>query len=282
MQAFISILVSIIIIYIWIRIINTIFSEKKIKINLILKILLIWIFLVGGLFIYRYLLTNLWISWYNILSNTNPISVFIFLTYCFLIVVLLGLIFNNRNKKLLQTILIWLLLFGAIAYWWYFIWINFVILYYLISAYAEEYMKFSASNDLVLGTRKNLTDLIFFCILIWFGFSIIENLFYIASSLLKNESINIMNLLIWRWLISSLLHVVATWLIWFVCVKFSKNKNLILPITLWIISWFALHSLYNISLQLQLNYISIPLIILCFFLLTYLFFQSDIIYKQNN
>jgi len=284
MQIVLPIIISIIIIYIRIWIINTIFSEKKIKINLAFKILLIWILLVWWLFIYKYFLTNLWIWNFNIINNAQPLSVLIFLIYCFLIVILLALIFQNWHKKFMQTILIWLLLFGVIAYWWYFIGINFVILYYLISAYAEEYMKFSAGNDLFIKQdRKNLNDLILFCILIWLGFSIIENLFYIANNIITHQNINVMNLLIGRWLVSSLLHVVATWLIWFVAIKFqnSKSKNLILPIVLWIISWFALHSLYNISLQYQLNYISIPLIILCFFLLTYLFFQSDSLYKQQ-
>jgi len=54
-----------------------------------------------------------------------------------------------------------------------------------------------------------------------------------------------------------------------------------MPVILGIIGWFWLHSIYNISLQYNLNYVTIPMIILTFFLMTYLTFQSDIIYKQQ-
>ena len=43
-----------------------------------------------------------------------------------------------------------------------------------------------------------------------------------------------------------------------------------------------LHSIYNISLQYNVSYVTIPMIILSFFLMTYLTFQSDIIYKQEQ
>ena len=65
-------------------------------------------------------------------------------------------------------------------------------------------------------------------------------------------------------------------------IKTKKNSNnTIIPIIIGIIGGFWLHSIYNISLQYNLSYISIPTIILAFFLMTYLSFQSDILYKQQ-
>ncbi|MEI7558950.1 MAG: hypothetical protein WCJ45_09625 [bacterium] len=44
---------------------------------------------------------------------------------------------------------------------------NALILYYLVSAYAEEYMKYSAGNNMQLAEKEpNENNLIFFCILI--------------------------------------------------------------------------------------------------------------------
>lgn len=42
-----------------------------------------------------------------------------------------------------------------------------------------------------------------------------------------------------------------------------------------------MHSLYNVSLEYHMQYVSIPLIIVCFFLLSYLLYQSDILYEKT-
>gem|GEM_PF-4701066 len=50
------IITSILLIYVRIRIINTIFSQKKIKIGITLKVFGLAIIIVGSLFAYKYLL----------------------------------------------------------------------------------------------------------------------------------------------------------------------------------------------------------------------------------
>lgn len=338
------IITSILLLYVRIWIINTIFSQQKIKINLTLKVFGLAILIVGSLFGYKYLLE---IFWQEALAITNTIttkSVLLFVVYCTAFVAIITIIFflrhkrnmkhsksfyniektptpldtsnlneiqkleisqavryKNRYKNILHTLLIWSLFFIAIAYWSFFVWINVIIIYYLVSAYAEEYLKYSTGTNLFLASKeKNTSNLIFFCILVGLWFSAVENIFYIINNVLNQESVNIIHLLIGRGLVSTLIHIVSTGLIAFIIVKKDKkphtleqisttfpltkkrtNHNII-RITVGILGWFWLHSAYNISLQYNLSYVTIPIIILAFFLLTYLTFQSDIIYSSEK
>lgn len=70
-----------------------------------------------------------------------------------------------------------------------------------------------------------------------------------------------MNLIIGRGLISTLIHIVSTSTIAFISIKTKKTNIMILPIILGIIGGFGIHSIYNISLQYNLLYITIPMII---------------------
>ena len=239
--------------------------------------------MVGSLFGYKYLLGFFWQETLAITNTITTKSLLLFILYCTAFVGIITIFFKNRYKSIIKVVLIWSLFFIAIAYWGFLIWINVLIIYYLVSAYAEEYLKYSTGNNLFLASKKNnKSNLIFFCILIGLWFSAVENIFYIINNVLNQESVNIVNLLVGRGLISTLIHIVSTGLIAFIIVKTKKRNNVIVPIILGIIGWFWLHSIYNISLQYELSYITIPIIILAFFLLTYLTFQSDIIYSSEK
>jgi len=277
------IITSILLVYVRIRIINTIFSQKKIKIWITLKVLWLSIIIVGSLFAYTYLLG--YIGQKNlILTNTmDTKSLLMFVAYCTIFVILVTIFFKNRYKRILQILLIWSIFFIALAYGGLISWINVLILYYLVSAYAEEYMKYSAGNNMFLANNEsNPSNLIFFCILIWLWFSAVENILYIINNVVSGESVNIMNVLIGRGLVSTLIHIVSTSLIAFIMIKTKKTNSIVLPVILGIIWGFWIHSIYNISLQYSLTYITIPIIILAFFLMTYLTFQSDIIYSSKK
>ncbi|HCY21729.1 TPA: hypothetical protein DIC40_08010 [Patescibacteria group bacterium] len=56
-----------------------------------------------------------------------------------------------------------------------------MILYYIITAYAEEYMKYTSSTTLLGDSSHGIKNGIFFCVLLGLGFSLIENLFYLFS-----------------------------------------------------------------------------------------------------
>lgn len=277
------IITSILLVYVRIRIINTIFSQKKIKIWITLKVFGLAIIIVGSLFAYTYLL---WYIGQKNLALTNVIdskTLLIFVGYCTIFVIFVTIFFRNRYKRIVQILLIWSLFFIALAYGGFLAWINTLILYYLVSAYAEEYMKYSASNNMFLAEKEtNESNLIFFCILVGLWFSAIENILYIINTIMNNQNINIMNMLIGRGLVSTLIHIVSTSLIAFIMIKTKKTNSIIIPVILGIIGGFWLHSAYNISLQYNLSYITIPMVILAFFLMTYLTFQSDIIYSSST
>ncbi|MFA5748418.1 MAG: PrsW family glutamic-type intramembrane protease, partial [Candidatus Absconditabacterales bacterium] len=198
-------------------------------------------------------------------------------------VILLTMIFKNRYKKIIEIIFIFAVFFILISYAGYFSGIGFLMLYYLISAYAEEYMKFSAANNLFFSeNRKNQTDLIFFCILVGLGFGLIENIFYIVNAIIVQHQSNVLNLIVGRGLISTLLHVVCSGLIAFISIKIFNSKKIIISTLIGIIFGFGLHSLYNMSLNYKSTYLTVSIVVLCFFLLTYLFFHSDIVYKKTD
>ena len=247
------------------------------------KIFGIWTLLVGWLFIYTYIL---WFLGQKDLALTNIInikSIWIFILYCTAFVALVTILFRNRYKKTAQILIVWSLFFIALGYGGLLTSINILLLYYVISAYAEEYMKYSAGNNIFVANKEqNESNLIFFCILIWLWFSAVENILYIINNLVNKENINIINLIIGRGLISTLIHIVATGLIALIIIKTKKTSNTIIPIILGVIGGVWLHSIYNISLQYNLSYITIPLVIIAFFLMTYLTFQSDILYKQQS
>lgn len=320
------IITSILLLYVRIWIINTIFSQKKIKINLTLKVFGLAIILVGSLFWYKYLLNFFGQEALAITNIITTKTLLLFILYCTAFVGIITLFFSlrhkkntkisesfydveripttldtsninevqkleiakavrykNRYKNIIKTILIWSLFFIAIAYWGFLIGMNVLIIYYLVSAYAEEYLKYSTGSNLFLASKdKNKSNLIFFCILIALWFSAVENIFYVVNNVLNQESVNIVNLIVGRGLISTLIHIVSTSLIAFIIVKTKQTNSKIIPIILGIIGWFWLHSIYNISLQYKLSYVTIPIIILAFFLLSYITFQSDIIYSSEK
>lgn len=285
MQTILAIVASLIIIYIRIWILNTIFSEKKLKRVISFRILFTWIFLVGILFAYTYLATRFPSLSSFILSSIPPFlpqSAIFFVIYCTIFVILLTVIFKNRYNKILQTILIGAIFFLAIAYGGYLLGLSSVLIFFLVSAYAEEYLKYNAGNNLLFEEKRiNTTDLILFCILIALGFSLIENILYIVVNLINHNDVNVLQMLVGRGIISALIHVVATGLIAFITIGLKKRHNIILPTLIGIIAGFGLHSLYNIGLNFSLSYVTIPVIIVAFFLLTYLFFRSDSLYKKN-
>ena len=198
-----AILASIFILYVWIWLINTAFGKWSLKIQYIWKILLIWIILVGGLFSYKYLLSypisHLSL---NITDQLNFKTAIIFWSYCMGILLFLLVLFRKRAILILQIFFGWALFFVVLSFGGIILGINSLLLYYIITAYAEEYMKYTSSTMLFKNTKK-IKDGIFFCVLLWLWFSLIENILYLIS--LAGWSENMAGLVIGRWLISALL-----------------------------------------------------------------------------
>lgn len=276
-----TILASIVILYVWIWLINTAFGKDSLKLHYIWKILFIWILLVGGLFSYKYLVSHsASYQAYNILEHLSFSSFLAFGGYSAAILIVILLIFRKRRVFILEILLGWVIFFLMISFGGLLLGINSLILYYIITAYAEEYLKYTSSTTLLKSWSDDLKNGIFFCVLLGLGFSFVENIFYLLS--LTDWSGNTLGLIVGRWLISALLHVVATTTIW--ALYYALRQKILRPIALLVslIGGAALHGTYNIALEYQLSILTIPLIIFLFFLLSFFLFKSDLLYIKKE
>lgn len=277
--------------YFWIWLIQNIFSkaQKKISRNLFYTCLL----LVGSLFVFSFLLDyffpeiSVFEEW-QILSMSRLWS---FVSYC--AIIFLFLILFNKNWRSPQ---IWFLfftrmcLFVFIGFFWLKIWISTWVLYYLILAYSEEFLKMWATENEVNKTDFYSSDLLFFSIFIALWFSIIENFFYLWKELFFSQWEWIFSLVFWRWIFTSLLHFFATWIIALILFKFYQQKHLkslklwlkLIRICIALLVWVLIHRWYNLSIQYSSAIIYIVLVIWWYFLLTYLLYLSDSLYIRKD
>lgn len=166
----------------------------------------------------------------------NAKTLLLFVAYCTIGVVIITMIFKNRYKRIVQILLIGSLFFIALAYGGFITGINVLLLYYVVSAYAEEYMKYSAGNNLFLANKEpNESNLIMFCILIGLGFGAIENILYVVNNIIVNGGTNMVSMVIGRGLVSTLIHIVSTSLIAFIMIRSKRTDSIIIPVILGII-----------------------------------------------
>ena len=288
MKIFRWILWTIIAIYIRIRIINNSFKWQKNKLRATILIFVVSLFVVVFLYFYKDILEKFGLWNLALSGNITTKTIFSFIFYCISFLVLTALFFGNIKKKTnINFIVVALLLFVWIWIGGILVWINTMIIYYLVSCYAEEILKFSTWENVLQTYEKKWTldtkwfwNLVFFAILSGLGFSAVENILYlIVLAAWWDTSIP---LLLSRSIFTTLLHVVATWLIAFFVIKKDNSKiKYRLKCLIWIVCWFGLHALYNLSLNYNYTILTILILIICYFILTYLLFNSDLIYKEN-
>ena len=287
----------IVIVYIWIWIINNAFKNKKFKRNISLNIFVLSFVLVAFLYFYKDILTFFGREDLYILENNTWKTIGSFAVYCLSFIILLATSFRNiKKKRSIKFIIIALLLFLSIGIGWSMMWINILVMYYLVSSYAEEILKFSIwqnvfleknqtdnstnNQETQLDKKRQIADLIFFAIVAGLGFSVIENIFYLVVNYFSDSGGVIMT--VWRSIFATLLHVVATGLIAFFVIKKSKwNSSSWLQISIGILAGFILHGVYNLSLYYNIKIVTIAILIACYFILTYLLFNSDLVYKKK-
>ena len=286
-----AIIVCILLWYFWIWLIQHIFAKQQKKISLKLfwtSFLLVWSLLAFN-YIIRY-----FFPWLEAIQNWS-LSLswwWYFLLYCALIFLFLILLsWNWKKKQIWFLFLVWILLFFIVWFFWLKVWISATVLYYLILAYAEEFLKIWATENETIKTEFYSSDLLFFSIFIALWFSIIENLFYLWSELFSGDSW-IRGLVFWRWIFTSLLHFIATWLIALLLYKLYQQQSLkdlsnwqkIWRIVVAILIGVLIHRWYNLSVQKMNLLIYIVLVFGWYFLLTYLLFLTDSLYttKKDN
>ena len=288
MKIFWWILWTILAIYMRIWIINNSFKNKKYKFKTVFLIFLISAITVVFLYFYKDILGK--IGLWNLLlpENITAKTIFSFIFYCVSFLILIALfLWNIKRKSSINFIVVALLLFIWIWIGWVLVWINTMIIYYLVSCYAEEILKFSTWEN-VLQTyekkesveTKNFWNLIFFAILSGLWFSAVENILYLIV-LAAGWDASIF-LLLSRSIFTTLLHIVATGLIAFFVIKKDNSKiKYRSRCLIWIICWFGLHALYNLSLNYGYTVLTILILLWCYFILTYLLVNSDMIYQSE-
>lgn len=284
MKIFWWILWIIITLYVRIWIINNSFKNKKIKTTTSVCIFALSLILVSFLYFYKEILGLFWLEKLYFSNNITLSTICLFIFYCltFLILITLSLK-NTKNKNNRNFIIVSIALFVWIGIGWIITWINTIVMYYLISCYAEEILKFWIWENVLLHTesKTNKTDLILFAIISALGFSVIENIFYLIVLASGGEWNAITT--IGRSIFTTLLHIVTTWLIaFFIIKKDKKNIKYRIKCLIWIICGFTLHGCYNLSLAYSYKLFSVIILIVCYFILTYILFNTDSIYDTKK
>ena len=276
--------------YFWIWLIQHIFSKQQRKISR--KLFGTSFLLVGSLLAFNYIIRAIFPGLEAIQDGTMSLSRWgYFLLYCGLIFLFLILLNWNWKKKQIRFLfLIWMILFAVVGFFGIKAWISATVIYYLVLAYSEEFLKIWATENEVTKTEFYSSDLLFFSIFIALWFSIIENLFYLWSEILSADQEWIWGLVFGRWIFTSLLHFIATGLIALVLYKLYQQqsmKNLNIWQKVWrivvaILIWVLIHRWYNLSVQHMNLFIYIILVFGGYFLLTYILFLSDSLYKNKS
>jgi len=276
--------------YFWIWLIQHIFSKQQQKISR--KLFGTSLFLVWSLLAFNYIIRAIF-PWLEAIQD-GVISLGrwgCFLVYCGLIFLFLILLKWNRKRKQIRFLfLVWIILFAIVGLFWLKTWISATVLYYLVLAYSEEFLKIWATENEVSKTDFYSSDLLFFSIFIALWFSIIENLFYLWSKIFANNPEWIRWLVFGRWIFASLLHFIATGLIALVLYKLYQQKTLknlsvlqkIWRIVVAILIWVLIHRWYNLSIQHTNVRIYIVLVFGGYFMLTYLLFLCDSLYWSKK
>ena len=284
-----AIIICILLWYFWIWLVQHIFAKQQKKISRKLfwtSLLLVW-----SLLAFNFIIKRIFPGLEAIQDGVISLSWrWLFLLYCGLIFLFLILIKWNRKKRQVRFLfLVWMILFAVVGFFGLKVWISATVLYYFILAYSEEFLKIWATENEVSKTDFYSSDLLFFSIFIALGFSIIENIFYLWSEIF-NDGEWIWWLVFGRWIFTSLLHFIATGLIALLLYKLYQQQYLkdlnvlqkIWRIALAILIGVLIHRWYNLSVQHMNLLIYIILVFGGYFLLTYLLFLSDSLYRQKK
>ena len=285
-----AVIVCILLWYFWIWLIQNIFAKQERKISRKLfgsSFLIVW-----SLFAFNFIVEAIF-PWLDAIKDW-AMSLgrwWLFLLYCGLIFLFLMILSKNWGKKQIWFLfLIWMILFAVVWFFGLKVWISATVLYYFVLAYAEEFLKIWATENEVSKTDFYSSDLLFFSIFIALWFSIIENIFYLWSEILSSNPEWIWGLVFGRWIFTSLLHFIATGLIALILYKLYQQQSLkdlniwqkVWRIAVAILIWVLIHRWYNLSVQHMNLLIYIILVFGGYFLLTYLLFLSDSLYKQKE
>lgn len=319
MQLIWSLLGLVIIAYIWIWVFTNYFSQKFDKSTLV-KAIVFSSLVAMLLFVYHLLPSFFWQK--MSIDQMSYRSLIIFWLYCLSFILLFSIQMKNLKYSGIKKMLIVVIVFFVLIWiGWISTWISSVLMYYFISVYAEEILKFSVGenvsldsswlsqewqgkvtqseaksleirsmdssalpqNDKVGGEKDNTSswqtsNLIFISILVGLGFSMVETVLYLVNTYIIWSG-SLLALSISRGLFAGLLHLSATGLVAYFVAR--NRARLFSGFMVWIIAGFWLHLVYNLSLYYHIMILTVGILIACYFILSYLLFNSDIVYQEE-
>lgn len=290
MKIALAIFVCVLLWYFWIWLIQNVFStqQKRFSFSLACTSFL----LVLSLLAFDFILKKIFPGVVSVQDGALSLRRWwLFVLYCGLIFIFMILINKNRQKKQIRfQFLVRMILFAVVGFFGIKTWISATVLYYFVLAYAEELLKIWATENKASKTEFYSSDLLFFSIFIALWFSIIENIFYLWNEIFSNNMEWIWWMIFWRWIFTSLLHLIATWVVALLLFKLYQQHHLqnlnigqkIRRISIAIFVWVLIHRWYNLSINHMNFLIYIILVFGGYFLLTYLLFLTDSLYKKND
>lgn len=257
---------------------NFFHTEKKRSLKNI-QIYIRWLFIVGALLWYNYMLGSYGNIWEAGITNIT-----LFVLYCSTIVSIIYFTQQRGNSYYKQLLIVSICLFCIAAYGSLFIPMNTIVAYVLISVYAEEYMKIHASSALAHKTwwSKYIgRDLIFFALLMGLGFSFIEHIAYLIHYV-STQGQTLRGIHIARWLLTTVIHMVGSGIIAYSALKFHTKSDLYRQWTIiGIIIAVWLHMTYNLSIHFWRTILTVVIGISCYYILSFLLYQTNILYEKE-
>lgn len=167
-------------------------------------------------------------------------------------------------RSLIWSIVIALSIAGHIRSW-----LGIIVSYIVMSTCIEEVSK-STLIDLI--PTHNARNLIFHASLIGLAFSIIENIIY---QIQRQSDARL------RIRTTSVIHIVCSAGILYLTLLLRNKTSQTRAIVWWLLWWITLHTAYNRSLISWYNIITICILVSIYPLLSYLLYQSDIVYTNK-
>lgn len=244
---------------------------------------LIWLNLATSFIIIILSIIPFLVFWYKNI-NKEKIYIFlkntlIFLFFAFIIslsIYFLNSIFENLwifSTKKEFNISFWDIIFNSI---------KLVIFYYIIIWLIEELSKFFCFNYSSILKINSIKKWVLYSIFVALWFAFLENILYFTS-LYKEYWISkeLLTSYISRNIFSITLHTLCTsifayfFTIWYLKYKYKLKKEFLKLMFLWFILSILLHSLFNISVTLNIWIIIFLYLIWTYFYITYIFYKEN-------
>jgi RsiW-degrading membrane proteinase PrsW (M82 family) len=242
-----------------------------------MKLYLWWVIIIATLLGYGYI--N-W--WQDALINARREKITIFIGYCAVISSFIYITKHRGNSYYKQLLMISTCLFAIAAYSTLFVPMQAIIAYVLISVYAEEYMKIHASTALVNKQSYVGRDLIFFALVMWLWFSLVEHIAYLIHHI-NTQGWTLRGMHIARWLLTTSIHMVASGIIAYMTLRgYSTSTHSTRRTIAGILLAIGLHMIYNLSIHFGYITITVITTILSYYILSFLLYQTNILYQKTK